>query len=64
MVAGDHVYVASRNDQAVDVLDRVELEPVGEPIASALNPYAMVADRRHVWVTGLGDNTLTRIDQR
>jgi DNA-binding beta-propeller fold protein YncE len=63
-VAGDHVYVSSRGDQAVDVLDRVRLKPVGEPIEVGLNPYAIAADRRYVWVTGLGDDTLTRIEQR
>ena len=34
----------------------------GEPIAVGFNPFAMAADERSVWVTGLGDNTLTRID--
>jgi hypothetical protein len=63
-VAGGRVFVASRNDQAVLMLDPVELAPVGEPIRVGLNPYAMVADERYVWVTGLGDNTLTRIDYR
>jgi DNA-binding beta-propeller fold protein YncE len=63
-VAGGRVFVASRNDQAVFVLDPVNLAPVGEPIRVGLNPYAMVADGHSVWVTNLGDNTLSRIDYR
>jgi DNA-binding beta-propeller fold protein YncE len=64
VVAGGRVFVASRNDQAVLMLDPDELAPVGEPIRVGLNPYAMIADDRFVWVTGLGDNTLSRIAYR
>jgi DNA-binding beta-propeller fold protein YncE len=63
-VAGGRVFVASRNDQAVLMLDPVKLAPIGEPVRVGLNPYAMVADQHSVWVTGLGDNTLTRITYR
>ncbi len=63
-VAGGRVFVASRNEQAVITLDPVELTPLGEPIRVGINPFALVADERSVWVTGLGDNTLTRIDYR
>ena len=62
VVAGGHLFVASRNDNTVVVLDPKTLKPVGEPIDVGFNPYAMAADERSVWVTGLGDNTLTRID--
>jgi hypothetical protein len=27
-----------------------------------LDPFAVTADARHVWVTGIGENTVTRID--
>ena len=64
MLAGGHLFVSSRNDNTVVVLDPKTLKPVGEPIEVGFNPYAMVADERSVWVTGLGDNTLTRIDYR
>ena len=64
VIAGDRVYVASRNDQAVNVLHARELRTIGEPIRVGVNPYAMAADQRHVWVTGLGDNTLARITDR
>ena len=63
-IAGGRVFVSSRDDQAVSVLDSDELALVGEPIPVAINPYAIVADKRSVWVSGLGDNTLTRIDYR
>jgi YVTN family beta-propeller protein len=62
VLAGGHLFVASRNDDTVVVLDPKTLKPVGDPIAVGANPYAMVAGERSVWVTGLGDNTLTRID--
>jgi DNA-binding beta-propeller fold protein YncE len=64
VVAGGTVYVASRNDNTVVVLDPATLEPVAEPLKVRLNPQAMTADSRSVWVTGLGSNTLTRIDYR
>ena len=64
VLAGGHLYVASRNDDTVVVLNPRTLKPVGEPIAVGANPYALVADEHSVWVTGLGDNTLTRLDYR
>ncbi|MEA2479501.1 MAG: hypothetical protein QOJ07_1423, partial [Thermoleophilaceae bacterium] len=64
VLAGGHLFVASRNDNTVVVLDPKTFKPVGEPIEVGFNPYAMAADQRSVWVTGLGDNTLTRIDYR
>ena len=64
VLAGGHLFVSSRNDNTVVVLDPNTLKPVGPPIEVGFNPYALVADERSVWVTGLGDNTLTRIDYR
>ena len=58
------MYVASRNTNAVLVLDPKTLEPTQDPIGVGLNPYALVADDRSIWVTGLGDNTLTQIRYR
>jgi YVTN family beta-propeller protein len=63
-LAGGYLFVASRNDNTVVVIDPKRLKPVGEPIDVGFNPYALAADERSVWVTGLGDNTLTRIDYR
>jgi outer membrane protein assembly factor BamB len=64
VLAGGHLFVSSRNDNTLVVLDPKTLKPAGEPIDVGFNPYALTADERSVWVTGLGDNTLTRIDYR
>ncbi len=62
--AGGRVYVASRNTNAVLVLDPTTLEPTQDPIGVGVNPYALVADEQSIWVTGLGDNTLTQLRYR
>jgi DNA-binding beta-propeller fold protein YncE len=64
VVADGRVFVASRNDHTVVVLEPEALRSAGEPIAVGLNPYALATDGESVWVTGLADNTLTRIDPR
>jgi DNA-binding beta-propeller fold protein YncE len=61
-VAGDRVFVASHTDHTVVVLDAGSTDPVGEPVKVEPNPWAMAAGGGHVWVTGLGRNTVTRID--
>jgi len=63
-VAGDEVFVASRNDHTVVPLDPEKMLPAGAPIHVGLNPLAMVADDHAVWVVAVGDNSLTRIDYR
>ena len=60
-VAGGRVFVASNTDHTVVVIDARTGRPVGEPLATGLNPFAMAAGAGHVWVTGMGDNTVTRI---
>jgi DNA-binding beta-propeller fold protein YncE len=62
--AGASVYVVSRNTNAVLRLDPRTLQNAGEPIGVGLNPYALAADGQSIWVTGLGDNTLTEIRYR
>ena len=62
--AGGRVFVASRNDQSIITLDPKRMRRLGRAIRVGLNPFAMAADDRSVWVTGLADNTLTRIDYR
>jgi DNA-binding beta-propeller fold protein YncE len=65
VVAGGHLYVASRNDQSVLVFDPERLVQVQDPIPVGINPIALAAsDDEGVWVTSLGDNTVTRIEQR
>ena len=51
------MFVASRYDHTVLVLDPKTPEAGGEPLTVGLNPYALATDGRSVWVTGLGDNT-------
>ncbi len=62
--AGGRVYVSSQDDNTVVVLDPKTLQPVQDPIPVGFNPGAMVADDRSLWVVGVGDNSLMRIDYR
>ena len=59
-VAGERVFVASRNDHTVPVLDLAG-RPAQEPLSVDFNPYALATDGRSVWVTGLANDTVTRI---
>jgi streptogramin lyase len=61
-VAGERVLVTSENDHNVLVFDaRTGLE-TGDPIPVALDPYAIATGLGHVWVTGVGSNSVTRLD--
>ena len=64
LVVRRRVFIASRNDNEVIVLDMQSTKPVGEPLAVGLNPYGLATDGRSVWVTGLSENTVTRIARR
>jgi streptogramin lyase len=64
VAAGGRLFVASRNDQAVLILDPRTLLQAADPVRVGINPFALVADDRSVWVTGLGDNSVTRLDYR
>ena len=61
-VAGGRVFVASNTDHTVVVLTRRRSGASGKPLDVPLNPYGVVAGAGHVWVTGLGENTVTRLD--
>jgi len=61
-VAGGRVFVASNTDHTVVVLDPDNPRKARESLPVPLNPYAVAAGAGHVWVTGVGENTLTRID--
>jgi hypothetical protein len=63
LMAGDHVFVSSRNDHSVLVLHEHDLLEAAPPLRVGLNPVSMVDDGRSVWVVSL-DNKLTRIDYR
>ncbi len=61
-VAGGRVFVAGYTTQNLVVVDQESLEPVGDPIGVPHNPLAVEAGAGHVWVSGIGANTLSRID--
>ena len=61
VVADGRLLVSSRNDNTVVVLEPDTLRVADTPIEVPLNPFSLVGDGRSVWVTGLADNTLTRI---
>ena len=62
-VAGGRVFVASNATHTVAVVEpeRLRRRPVRR-LRVPLNPYAVATGAGHVWVTGLGANTLTRLD--
>ena len=61
-VAGGRVFVASNTDHTVVVLDPDTGGRVGDPLPVRPNPYAVTAGADHVWVSGIGANTVSRID--
>jgi YVTN family beta-propeller protein len=61
VAVGDRLFVASRNNNTVVVLDAETTEPAHAPVHVGLNPYAVATDGHSVWVTGLADNRVTRI---
>jgi YVTN family beta-propeller protein len=61
VAVGDRLFVASRNNNTVVVLDAETTEPAHAPLHVGLNPYAVTTDGHSVWVTGLADNRVTRI---
>jgi DNA-binding beta-propeller fold protein YncE len=61
-VAGGSVFVASNTDHTLAVIDPDRPRRVELRLRLPLNPWAVTAGAGHVWVTGLGGNTLTRID--
>jgi hypothetical protein len=61
-IAGGRVFVASNTDHTVVVLDPKTPRRVRTSLSVPLNPYAVAAGADHVWVSGVGKNTLTRLD--
>jgi streptogramin lyase len=60
-VADGRVFVAGNTDHAVAVLDARTGRSLPEPLESGLNPFAVTAGAGAVWVTGMGDGSVTRI---
>ncbi len=63
LAAGERVFIAARDVNKVLVLDARTLKPLGEVDVPA-NPAALATDGRSVWVTGLAENTVSRIVPR
>jgi sugar lactone lactonase YvrE len=62
-ITGGRVFVASTTDHTVIVIDHPRAARLsGRPLNVAVDPYAITAGFGHVWVTGQGDNTVTRLD--
>jgi YVTN family beta-propeller protein len=61
VAVGNRLFVASRNNNTVVVLNAETTEPAHAPVHVGLNPYAVATDGHSVWVTGLADNRVTRI---
>jgi streptogramin lyase len=62
--ADGRLYVTSNITHEILVLDPKVGKPVGNPIPVPPNPFAIVADDRWLWVTGVGEHTLSRIAYR
>jgi serine/threonine protein kinase/DNA-binding beta-propeller fold protein YncE len=62
-VAPPYVYVAMNTDHKVQLLNVQDGTPTGRSLPVPLNPIGVAADSDHVWVTGSGEGTLTRIDR-
>lgn len=63
VVARGRVFVASNTDHSVVMIRPSTGERIGK-LRVERNPYGVAAGAGHVWVTGMGANTLTRIDFR
>ncbi|WP_157591891.1 protein kinase domain-containing protein [Solirubrobacter soli] len=63
VAAGGRIWIACDTDHTVTLFDPGSSKKVGA-VGVPLNPYALTADARSVWVTGVGENTLTQIAYR
>ena len=61
VAVGRRVYVTMNLDHQIAVIDPATATPIGRRIDVPPNPYAITADARSLWVTGLGNDTLTRV---
>ena len=64
VAAGGHVFVAINTEHLVRLVNPRTSRLEDPPVPVELNPFALVADDRAVWVTGLGNNTVSRIAYR
>jgi hypothetical protein len=61
VVAGGRLYVTVNLDHQLAIVDPATAKPTGQRIDVPPNPFAITADDRSLWVTGVGDDTLTRV---
>jgi streptogramin lyase len=64
VTARGRVYVAVITDHVVQLVNPRTARLAGVPVRVDLNPFAIAAGEGAVWVTGLGENTVTRIPYR
>jgi streptogramin lyase len=64
VAAGGRIYVAINTQHVVRLINPRTARVVGPPLEVPLNPFALAADAQAVWVTGLGNNTVSRIAYR
>jgi DNA-binding beta-propeller fold protein YncE len=64
LVAGGLVFVTGFIDHTVEVIDPRTARPVGRALDAGLNPFALAGGGRHVWVTAVGTDSVTRLDLR
>ena len=60
VVAGGRLYVTVFSDHVVAIMDPANPKPPRQSYAGPANPDAITADAQSLWVTGVGDDTLTR----
>jgi DNA-binding beta-propeller fold protein YncE len=61
VAAGGRLYVTVNLDDAVAVIDPESIKPAARALSVPHNPYAITAEAHALWVTGVGEDTLTRI---
>jgi hypothetical protein len=64
VMAGGHLFVASKHDHAVTVIDPETLAHAVRPLRVPFSPYALATTNGHVWVTNLDAGAVTRLDYR
>jgi streptogramin lyase len=60
-VRDGRVWVAAFGAHELDLIDPGASRAVGEPVPTGLNPYAIGVTPTDVWVTNVGDDSVTRI---
>jgi tRNA A-37 threonylcarbamoyl transferase component Bud32/streptogramin lyase len=62
LVVDGHIYVASYGDHTLVRIDPETKRAEDDPVSVGLNPFALAADDdNRIWVTGVGDGTLSRV---